>query len=285
MVDIEWIEIPAGEFQMGFTEENKDVIRERLRAYYRVHSLDNRVRDLLVRTQEKQHHWWDTTTLEDRIRLINSGGSVFSEDERQIMEQFHYLFGVETMFQGDPQCVVYLDTFYIARFPVTEEQWAKHYHEDLSWDPKLPRGANWYLADRFCHEIGGRLPTEAEWEKAARSADGRLYPWGNDWDLDRGNFVRGQKGPQHVSGTWASLVDGYPTGVSPYGVWDMCGNVQEWTMDTWSEHEGWFVTKACSVKVASLEVPWLDHLLPLHGVQEGQDAFYTGFRPVRDKLT
>jgi len=131
-----------------------------------------------------------------------------------------------------PVTEVTLPGFWIDRFPVTNAE-----YERMIPGHKTQRGpysqtdaqpvanVSWYEAALYCRWSGARLPTEAEWEKAAawdaKEKRKRKYPWGNEWDASKCNCLEGERGATTPAGA-------YPDGASPYGCQDMAGNVWEW---------------------------------------------------------
>ncbi|HET6465708.1 MAG TPA: formylglycine-generating enzyme family protein [Nitrospiria bacterium] len=144
-----------------------------------------------------------------------------------------------------PQHKVNLPSYFMDKYEVTNAAYKPFVDATGSRPPenwpagKIPSGrenypvtyVNWYDAERFCQWAGKRLPTEAQWEKAARGTDGRDYPWGNEFDATKANT--GDTGIGDLT-----PVGHFEAGKSPYGVYDMAGNVWEWTSDWYQPYAG-----------------------------------------------
>jgi len=148
-----------------------------------------------------------------------------------------------------PAHVVYLDAYYIDKYEVTNALYRdcveagicslpeSTYVYDQNRFANYPVDlVNWYMADSYCKWRDAHLPTEAEWEKAARGTDGRTYPWGNEFNGEYANYCdinctdMGNKYFNDGFGNEAP-VGSFIQGVSPYGVFDMAGNAAEWVSD------------------------------------------------------
>jgi formylglycine-generating enzyme required for sulfatase activity len=146
-----------------------------------------------------------------------------------------------------PVHTVSLDAFWIDRTEVTNAMYSQcvaagaclrpyvlgsNTHYSYYFDPLYADypviALKWSSADAYCTWAGRHLPTEAQWEKAAIGTDGRIYPWGNE--LPKNTLLNFNRAVNDTA-----RVGSYPLGASPYGAWDMAGNVNEWTADWYDD--------------------------------------------------
>jgi formylglycine-generating enzyme required for sulfatase activity len=149
-----------------------------------------------------------------------------------------------------PERKIYLDRYWIDKYEVTFVQYYAFVNATGHRKPRLagylgveaqdlPRlmnpfsavvGVSWEDAVAYCHWKGKRLPTEAEWEKAARGSDKRKWPWGNEERVEYANLKGDADGSRYTAPVGAFRKD-----LSPYGAFDMAGNVMEWVADWYQE--------------------------------------------------
>lgn len=145
-----------------------------------------------------------------------------------------------------PRHTVALSAFYLDMYEVTVDRYARfikavNAERPLAWreatvgphGEKPVVGIDWFDAKEYCEWAGRRLPTEAEWERAARGGDARRYPWGDEAPSPaHANFNR----PTWDGYATVSPVGVHPKGQSPYGIHDLAGNVWEWVADRYEHH-------------------------------------------------
>ncbi len=146
-----------------------------------------------------------------------------------------------------PVHTVYVDEFQIGKYEITNRQYAqcakagicagRAYDDSKAYHPVV--NVNWYDAVTYCNWMGGRLPTEAEWEKAASWDDQtktkHTYPWGEAIDCSYANYYGKDGGNDFCIGD-TTPVGSYESGKSPYGLYDMTGNVWEWTSSSYKPY-------------------------------------------------
>ena len=176
-----------------------------------------------------------------------------------------------------PMHVRFLEAYLIEQYPVTNAEYAVFVKETNHSPPPhwnngdfAPEEANlpvvhvnWHDSNAYAHWAGKRLPTEAEWEKACRGPDGRIYPWGNVFVSDESDATETPVETLQILTAHLTPVGVRPATVSPYGVGDAAGNVWEWTAD-------WYQ-------------PYPDSKSPKHGLNDKQKTLRGGsWLEVRD---
>lgn len=191
LATVEWISIPAGTFLMGSTSETAEAAYE----------------DARLRSSMLERHTFEAESPQHRVYL-----DAYEISRYEITNAQYHAF-VEATDRPTP------------RGHNSEETWAD---ETLNDDTQPVVGVTWFDAQAFAEWIGGSLPTEAQWERAARGAEGRIYPWGNAPPKARqhANFARRYNRPMPVGQ--------FPKGESPDGIADLAGNVWEWCLDEYS---------------------------------------------------
>jgi len=211
-----------------------DVIREvALEKKYSYEERDQFERALVLLGGE-----WDWN-LEKKLFLERKKEEILERQEMVYIPAGEFLMGSSNGFSNEkPLHKVYVKAFWIDKYPVTVGEYREfvkltghksepdEYRPEEEFSDDMPiTYVSWNDASAYASWMGKRLPTEAEWEKAARGTDGREWPWGNEWDREK---LASREGNH----TAPVPVGKFPGGQSPYGVMDMAGNVWEWTSDS-----------------------------------------------------
>jgi formylglycine-generating enzyme required for sulfatase activity/class 3 adenylate cyclase len=223
--------------------------------------------DLAIRQAVIEHLLSTITNPKVALRVRIAAGDVLGYlGDPRLGEMVDIPAGKFVMGEGQEQHELFLPDYQLGKYPVTNTEYkgfieaggyqdksfwtaagwqelGKKQNEPRYWqDPRFNKpnqpaiGLGWYECVAYCRWLSAktgqmyRLPTEAEWEKGARGIDGRVYPWGNQFEA---NLLNAREGDQKACST--TPVGVYPTGVSPFGLLDCSGNVWEWCSTRWKK--------------------------------------------------
>ena len=227
----EMVLIPAGEFVMGSNRRDDKGYQERY----------GFEKPLFVNERPEHRRYLDAFFI-DRFEVTNGAFKAFTRatDYPEPMAWIQNGYNVRddklrTAHVSNLRWIA-RDYFHLDRDTSTmdKESLLEALFEIQRYRDRLPvSSVSWYDADNFCRWQGKRLPTEAEWEKAARGPNGNEYPWGNEWRLEKANTGDGIDSDEVVMPPGS-----FPQDRSYYGVQDMGGNVSEWVADFYRPYPG-----------------------------------------------
>lgn len=227
-LDVEMIEIPAGKFIMGSNRVDKEGLQERYGFPEPLYLNEHPEREETLPSFKMDKY--EVSNAQYKAFLLAAKGPDrgavppdWSQNGYGLAKSQMKAMKLETLRMiGAEHFKLDMDTREMDRESLTNAMLAQQTVVD-----NFPvTGVTWSDADKFCRWRGARLPTEKEWEKAARGENGNEFPWGNKWDpklTNTGDDAEWEEG--------IAPIGAYPKNASPYGIFDLSGNVWEWTAD------------------------------------------------------
>jgi formylglycine-generating enzyme required for sulfatase activity len=198
--------------------------------------------------------------LTEEMIYISGGDAIIGSDENELQQVIReWTVQRDALTDELPKQSISIPGFFIDQYEVTNAQYkqfvdATRYPPPLNWqDGMYPAGTgnhpvtfvSWDDAHAYAQWAGKRLPTAEEWEFAARGLNGQIFPWGNTYDRQQVNINNSQRG--------AAPVGSFPNDISGFKVYDMGGNVMEWTMTQYEGSKDFFILKGSSWATAPFE--------------------------------
>ncbi|MDH5544572.1 MAG: formylglycine-generating enzyme family protein [Gammaproteobacteria bacterium] len=229
--NIAMVKVPAGEFIRGSDKEDKEGLQQRygfpdplFLDEHPQHTMH--LKDFYIDQYEvslKQYKEFVSATEHKKPMYWFQNGYALTMEEAATMEEGLFRKIAAEHFKLD------MDTTKMSRAAIIEEM--KKKQAELDVYPAT--GVSWHDADAYCKWRGQRLPTEAEWEKAARGPNGNEFPWGNQWDTEKT-----ETGDDSEFDEGIAPIGAYPQNKSYYGAYDLGGNVWEWVDDWYQAYPG-----------------------------------------------